>query len=364
MNTNFKFLITARFIKEQMNSLGDSVATVKYSGWGVNRVLLKEKQLITQLEGVDIFISEYETISRKVIQSAESLKLIACCRNEPLASIDIDAANERGIPVIYPPGRNAVSVAEYAFGLMLSLSRNIHEVYHLIKYTTELTRVRYKEQTRGNMGVPSEWSFDASAPMNRFAGPELAGKTLGIVGIGAIGSEIAKRACAFNMRVIAHDPYVTDSHIEKYGAKRKPLEELMKESDYVVIAARVRDDNKGLISRSLFEKMKQTAFFINIARAHLVDYNDLYAVLENRSIAGAALDVYPSEPIPEDYPFIGLGNVILSPHLAGSTTDVEKYHSKMIVDDITLLLQGKKPSNLFNPESWEKSYFYQIQKNL
>lgn len=364
MNTNFKVLITARFIKEQMDTLQDSIASVKYSGWGVNRELLREQELIAELEGVDIFISEYETISRKVIQSSENLKIIACCRNEPLASIDIDAASERGIPVIYPPGRNAVSVAEYAFGLMLSLSRNIHEVYHLIRYTTELTRVSYKEQTRGNMGVPSEWSFDASAPMNRFAGPELAGKTLGIVGIGAIGSEIAKRANAFNMRVIAHDPYVSDAHFEKYGAVRIPLEELMKESDYAVISARVRDDNKGLISGSLFDKMKPTAFFVNIARAHLVDYDALYEVLRNKSIAGAALDVYPAEPIPEDYPFIRLDNVILSPHLAGSTTDVEKYHSKMIVDDISLLIRGIKPINLFNPESWEKSYFYQIQINL
>ena len=163
------------------------------------------------------------------------------------------------------------------------------------------------------MNVPSEWSFDPKAPMNRFIGPELAGKVLGIVGLGAIGSEISLRANAFRMKVITHDPYVSDPYIERFGAIRKPLYELMQQSDYIVIAARVRDDNKGMIN--------------------------------------------------EDYPFINLDNIILSPHIAGSSTDLEKYHSKMIVYDLSLAIQGKKPVNLYNPESWENSCFYK-QYNL
>jgi D-3-phosphoglycerate dehydrogenase len=160
------------------------------------------------------------------------------------------------------------------------------------------------------------------------------------------------------MKVLAYDPYVSDPYIERFGAQRKPLDELMKQSDYIVVAARVRPDNKGMISKDLLRLMKPSSYLINIARAHLVDYDALYQVLESKSIAGAALDVYPHEPIPEDYPFIGLDNVILSPHLAGSTTDVEKYHSKMIVFDLSLALQGLKPVNLYNPESWERSFFH------
>ena len=361
MNDQFNVLVTARFVKDQLKALHNSIASVKYAGWGVNRELLPEDQLIKELKDVDIFISEYETISRKVIMSSERLKIIACCRNEPLASIDVSDATGRGIPVLYPPGRNAVSVAEYAFGLMLSVSRHIHEVYHLMKYTRELTRIDYRSETKGRMNVPSEWSFAPHAPMNRFAGPELAGKVLGIVGIGAIGSEIALRAKAFRMKVIAYDPYVSDTYIERFGAIREPLDALMKQSDYVVIAARVRDDNKGMINEELLGKMKPSAYFINIARAHLVDYDALYQVLKNKKIAGAAVDVYPHEPIPEDYPFIQLDNIILSPHLAGSTTDVEKYHSKMIVYDLSQAIQGRKPVNLYNPESWEKSYFVKNQ---
>lgn len=357
-NDQYKVLITARFVKNQLKAIENSLASVRFSGWGVNRKLLSEDQLIHELQGVDIFISEYETISRRVISSSEKLKIIACCRNEPLASIDLDDATEKGIPVIYPPGRNAVSVAEYAFGLMLSISRHIHEVYHLMKYTTELTRVDYRNKSKGRMNVPSEWSFDPQAPMNRFAGPELAGKVLGIVGIGAIGSEIALRAKAFRMKIISHDPYVSDPYIERFGALRNSLKELMQQSDYVVVSARVREDNKGMISRDLLQMMKPTSYLINIARAHLVDYDALYEVLQSNSIAGAALDVYPHEPISEDYPFIKLDNVILSPHLAGSTTDVEKYHSKMIVYDLSLALQGIKPVNLYNPESWERSFFH------
>jgi D-3-phosphoglycerate dehydrogenase len=361
MDDKYKVLITARFAKELLEGLEKSIASVQYSGWGVTRELLGEDQLIRELEGVDIFISEYETISRRVIQSSEQLKLIACCRNEPVASIDVDAATERGIPVLYPPGRNAVSVAEYAFGLMINLSRHIHEVYHLMKYTHELTRVEYKEHARGRMGFPSEWSFDASAPLVRFGGPELAGKVLGIVGIGAIGSQLAKRAKAFNMAVITHDPYVSDDYIESFGAARIPLDELFRLSDYIVIAARVRQDNRGMINTELLDSMKPTAYFINIARAILVDYDALYRVLKNNRIAGAALDVYPREPIPADDPFLQLDHVICSPHLAGSSTDVERYHSSMAVEDIASAIEGKRPARIFNPESWEKSYFYRNQ---
>jgi D-3-phosphoglycerate dehydrogenase len=361
MDDRYKLLITARFVKDQLKELDPSIASVQYSGWGETRELLSEDQLIRDLEGVDIFISEYETISRRVIMSSGNLKLIACCRNEPIASIDVDAATERGIPVLYPPGRNAVSVAEYAFGLMINISRNIHEVYHLMKYTTQLTRVKYKEHARGRMGFPSEWSFDKSAPLVRFGGPELASKVLGIVGIGAIGSQIALRANAFNMEVIAHDPYVSDDYLARFGAKRIPLDALFEQSDYIVIAARVRDDNRGMITQELLGSMKPTAYFINIARATLVDYDALFEVLKSRSIAGAGLDVYPLEPIPADYPFLQLDNVICSPHLAGSSTDVEKYHSKMAVEDIASAISGKKPERLFNPGSWEKSYFYKNQ---
>jgi len=361
MNKKYNVLVTARFYKKQLESIQDSIASLKFSGWGLDRKLLEESQLIKELEDVDIFISEYETISRKVIRSSENLKIIACCRNEPMASIDVGDATDRGIPVIYPPGRNAVSVAEYAFGMMLSVSRNIHKVFHLMKYTRELTRIPYRSNEKGRMNVPAHWSFDANAPLNRFGGPELANKVLGIVGIGAIGSRLAILGNAFNMKVIGHDPYVSDQHMQKSGVTRIPLDELVRESDYILIAARVREDNKGLISAELFGQMKPSAYFINIARAHLVDYDALYRVLKNGSIAAAALDVYPSEPIPEDYPFIELENVILSPHLAGSSTDVEKYHSKMIVDDLSLMLKGKKPENLFNPESWDNSYFNNIQ---
>jgi D-3-phosphoglycerate dehydrogenase len=359
MNNNYNVLVTARFQKPLLEEIDHAIASIRYCGWGVDRHLLEEDQLIRELKEVDIFISEYETISRKVIEASRRLKLIACCRNEPLASIDLNTATERGIPVLYPPGRNAVSVAEYAFGLMISISRHIHEVYHLIKYTKELTRVSYQSKTKGRMNVPSEWSFAPEAPMNRFAGPELAGKVLGIVGIGAIGSQAAIRANAFRMKVIAHDPYVDDERFGRFGVEKTPLDDLMRRSDYILVAARVREDNKGLISRDLLRSMKPDAYFINIARAHLVDYDALFQVLKERFIAGAAVDVYPSEPIPEDYPFIGLDNIILSPHLAGSSPDIVKYHSRMIIDDISLLIRNKRPLNLYNPISWEHSHFYQ-----
>ncbi len=340
-----------------LNKLDDSIASVRYAGWGVNKKLLDEDELIRELKGVDIFISEYETISSHVIESSDHLKIIACCRNEPHASIDVETATELGIPVLFPPGRNSVSVAEFAFGFMLSLSRNIHKVDHLIKHTKELTRIPYRSKTKGRMNVPSEWSFDARAPMHHYGGPELAGKTLGIIGIGAIGSQVSTRANAFQMKVITHDPYVSDEHIESFGAKREPLENLLQESDYILMSARVRDDNRHLVNEESFRLMKPSAYFVNIARAHLVDYDALYDALKEKRIAGAALDVYPSEPIPEDYPFIGLDNIILSPHLAGASPDIVKNHTRMVVEDISLMLKGQRPQHLYNPESWEKCTF-------
>jgi D-3-phosphoglycerate dehydrogenase len=348
----YNLLITARFKASELEPLRGYFDNVEYCGWGVTNNKLPEQDLLSKIENIDILITEYEKITGNIINSARKLFIIGCCRNEPGASVDIQAATKKSIPVLYTPGRNAISVAEYAFGMIISISRNIHKAHHLLRYTTELTEVRYNDKSPSDLTITSEWSLDARAPFNRFKGPELSGKNIGIVGFGAIGKEIAKKALAFGMVISVYDPYVESTTLSSFNAHSADLKDLVSQSDYIILAAKVTPETQNMFSSELFKMMKKTAYFINVARAALVDYNALFNTLKREKIAGAALDVYPEEPIPPDSPFLQLDNVLLSPHLAGASTDIPNHHSKMIVSDILYALKGSQPHRIINPDVW------------
>ena len=353
----FNTLITARFSKEALAPISDRLGEVRYSGFGVSSKKLSEDELVGALQGTHLLISEFEPVTERVLEASRELALIACCRTGPEASVDIEAATRRGIPVLYTPGRNAVSVAEFTFALMLNVARHAAEVHHLLKYTEELTQVSYEDKPEERTEITSEWSLDPDAPFNNFQGPELNGKVLGLVGFGAIGREIATRARAFGMTILAFDPYVTEEQAASLGAEVADLPRVAAESDFLVMAAKVTEETQGLFSREMFARMRPTAFFVNTARAALVDYDALYETLEAGHIAGAALDVYPSEPIPSDSPFRTLSNVVLTPHLAGASTDIPRHHSRIIVEAIAKLLSGDRPGPLKNPEVLSSSLF-------
>jgi D-3-phosphoglycerate dehydrogenase len=352
-----RMLITARFDRAELKRLRPLLQEMRFAGWGVNRNKLNEDELKRELADIDVFILEYETVTREILEAASRLRLMACCRNEPEASVDIAAATELGLPVLHPPGRNAVSVAEYTIGLMIAVARHIPKVHHLLRYTSDLTGVQYEDKMPDQLDVTSEWSLDPRAPFNRFSGPELADKVLGLVGCGAIGREVARRGKAFDMHVVVFDPYVPTAVLDGIGVQRVSLEELARTSDFVVMAAKITPETIGMFSAALIRAMKPTAYLINTARAALVDHDALYAALKAGCIAGAALDVYPQEPIAEDDPVRELDNVVLSPHLAGASIDIPRRHSRMIVDDLLLAFGGKKPYRLANPEVWEQSRF-------
>jgi D-3-phosphoglycerate dehydrogenase len=275
--------------------------------------------------------------------------VVACLRNEPGASLDIAAATKRGIPALFAPGRNAVAVAEYTLGLMISIARSIPITHHLLRYTDELTAVSYSDKSGERKNVTSEWSMDPDAPFQRFQGDELMGKTVGLVGAGFIGQEIAKRVAALGMKLIAFDPYAKADQLAKLSITSVGLDELAAQSDFVVMAAKVTPESTGVFGAKQFGLMKSGAYFINTARAALVDYEALFQALNQKKIAGAGLDVYPTEPLPGDSPFRKLTNVVLSPHLAGATREVVEHHSKMVVDDLLGLIDGKVPTRLANP---------------
>ena len=344
-----KAFITARIDKTQVDRLISNGFEVEQGGFGLTGVKLTEAELIEKFKNIDVAVVEFENITDAVLESAKRLKVVACLRNEPGASLDIAAATKRGIPALFAPGRNAVAVAEYTLGLMISIARSIPTTHHLLRYTDELTAVSYSDKSGERKNVTSEWSMDPDAPFQRFQGDELMGKTVGLVGAGFIGQEIAKRVAALGMKLIAFDPYAKADQLAKLSITSLALDELAAQSDFVVMAAKVTPESTGVFGAKQFGLMKSGAYFINTARAALVDYDALFQALNNKKIAGAGLDVYPTEPLPGDSPFRKLTNVVLSPHLAGATREVVEHHSKMVVDDLLGLLDGKVPTRLANP---------------
>jgi D-3-phosphoglycerate dehydrogenase len=344
-----KAFITARIDKTQVDRLISNGFEVEQGGFGLTGVKLTEAELIEKFKNIEVAVVEFENITDAVLESAKRLKVVACLRNEPGASLDIAAATKRGIPALFAPGRNAVAVAEYTLGLMISIARSIPITHHLLRYTDELTAVSYSDKSGERKNVTSEWSMDPDAPFQRFQGDELMGKTVGLVGAGFIGQEIAKRVAALGMKLIAFDPYAKADQLAKLSITSVGLDELAAQSDFVVMAAKVTPESTGLFGAKQFGLMKRGAYFINTARAALVDYDALFQALNDNKIAGAGLDVYPTEPLPGDSPFRKLTNVVLSPHLAGATREVVEHHSKMVVDDLLGLLDGKVPTRLANP---------------
>ena len=345
-----KTFITARMEQSEIDRLTAAGFKVEQGGFVLTGQKMAKDDLISKLSDVEVAIIEFESMSDEVINSAKNLKIIVACRNEPAANTDIDAATAKGIPVLFTPGRNAVAVAEYTLGLMISIARSIPTTHHLLRYTDELTSVSYSDKAGDRKGITSEWSLDPDAPFQRFQGDELMGKTVGLVGAGFIGQEIAKRVIALGMQVIAFDPYAKADQLEKLSIKSVELDQLAKMSDFVVMAAKVTKESTGLFSAKYFDLMKPSAYFINTARAALVDYEALLKVLKSGAIAGAALDVYPIEPLPGDSSFRSLSNVVLSPHLAGASRQVVAHHSKMVVDDLLGLRKGEIPNRVANKE--------------
>lgn len=347
-------LVTARFDDSALARLEAVAAPVRRAGYGVTGSTLSQGELAAALGGVELLVVEFEEVTEAVLDAAPRLRLLGCCRNEPRASVDVAAASARGVPVVYTPGRNAVSVAEYTLGLMLALARHIAEAHHLLRHTGELTSVAYADKAGARRGVTSEWSLDPAAPFARLAGPELQGRTVGLVGFGAIGREIARRCRALGMELVVHDPHVPVRLIEREGGRARDLRDTAAAADFLVLAARVTPETTGLVSAGILACLRPGSYLVNTARAALVDYEALVDALRTGRIAGAALDVYPREPLPPDSPLLELDNVVLSPHLAGASLDVPRHHSLLVVDDLLRALEGRRPLHLADPLVWER----------
>ncbi|MFW9888449.1 MAG: hydroxyacid dehydrogenase [Candidatus Thorarchaeota archaeon] len=328
-----KVLITAPFSESGLKLLEDAGLDVQHESWLETGKLYLGDKLLTVIKdgGYDIVIVEGDEVKEEVIEGSD-LKIIASARDNA-NNISISAATAKRIPVIGAPGRNTIAVAELAITLMLSQARRIVTADRLLK----------------NDFMVDDYSDFARMYMTT-KGFELYGKTVGIIGLGKIGLEVAKRLQAFGVKIIVFDPYVSQERLNEVNAKQVSLEELLRKSDIVTIHCPPTDETKGMLGAEQFRMMKKSAILINTARASITDEYALRQALESGTIAGAGLDVFSMEPVDCDNEFLELQSVIVTPHIGGNTVDTVERQSLLIARDIRAILDGGRPENVLNPE--------------
>ena len=288
-----------------------------------------EAGLIRQINEhqIEALVTRAEQVTRKVIESCPSLRVIGQY-GVGLDNIDVAAASENGVMVLNVPDGNFISVAEHVMLSVLCLSRSV---------------VNADEAVRAG-----EWSAyrEAHSPQ------EIYGKVLLIVGFGRIGRDVAAKAQAFGMKVMAYDPFVTAEQMAALNVeKADSLEEGLKAADYVTIQLHLTPETRGMISTEQFKVMKNTASLINLSRGPVVDQKALYEALSQHEIASAALDVLEKEPPEKDEPLLSLPNVILTPHLGGNTIDALIRISTILANTVIEALDTGDCYNFFNKKT-------------
>ena len=346
--------ITANFTDEGIARLESLGLEVDFDPIENRESRMPLEELKERLEGVEIFISGFAGVPAELMDAAEDLQLIACPRGGPEASVDISAATERGIPVLFTPGRNAETVADHTMGLLLGVTRNICLANHRLRQGT-YTGSPKEDAAAGGEREDVTWGLGKDSPYVTLRGPELGSRTIGIVGFGRIGRRVAKRAKdGFNMDVLAYDPFVDHVEMEPYGVEKvSELQELCQQSDVVTLHADVNPTSRDLIGAEEFEAMPESAYFINTGRAASLEEGALVEALENDEIRGAAMDVYHQEPIASDDPLLEMDNVVTTPHIAAASMDVIARHTELTVNDLESLLDGEDPMHVKNPSTLE-----------
>lgn len=336
-----KIFFTAEYDPAELEPLYE-MGEVTLDGWAKGMPKFSEEELIARTKDADIIITSYDDITRGVIENAKNLKLIACTRATPV-NVDMAAAKERNIPVIYTPGRNSDSTAEMTIGLMLAVARNIPQAHSALKAGKFTGNPEAKKVTKDGLKVDMIWDMDMDSPYMIFKGTQLHGKTLGIVGYGSIGRRVGKIARAIGMELLIYDPFVGEIDVEEFGVRKAlSLKQVMQESDFITCHMKITDETKGCISREMISYMKPTAYFINASRGAILDEAALIDALREKRIAGAAFDVYASEPLASNHPYVTeLDNVVITPHIAGATNEVLTNHTRMIVGEVRRFLNGE-----------------------
>ena len=275
-----------------------------------------------ELPRVDAVISRKGKITAEHLRKSNGrLKLIARTGvGVDPSRVDLEAAREHRVWVTNMPGSNSVSVAELVFGQMIALVRHTFAAHRAVK--------------------TNRWS-----EYLKYIGSELAGKTVGIVGMGNIGTRVALRARAFEMHFLVYDPYIPESHVTALGGRWTGLRDLLRESDFVTLHCPLTNETRGLLGEAEIALMKPSAYLINAARGGIADEAALCRALGEGKIAGAALDVVENEPPSKDNPLLALENVLFTPHLGALTSEAAKRGEWGAAEEVVRVLEGDRPKN-------------------
>jgi D-3-phosphoglycerate dehydrogenase len=286
-----------------------------------------EDEIAEAVREADVLVTHLAPVTPRVLTGADRLRLVATPRGGP-TNVDLEAATKHGVAVVNLPGRNARAVAEFTVGVLISGRRNI---------------ARSHARMRGG-----EWTGD----LYRYdeAGPELAGSTVGLVGLGQVGSRVADLLRAFGVHLLACDPYVDPDVASERGVELVGLDELVARSDVVSLHARLSDETRGMIDADVLGRVKPGAYLVNTARGELLDEDALVDALRSGRLSGAALDVYVTEPPDPDHPLLALPQVLTVSHLAGASTDVAHRAARRMADEVGRFVRGEPLAHCLNPE--------------
>lgn len=335
----YRALVTAEMIDPMLDRFKDKI-DFTFDGYCIDHEVMPHEELIEKIKDYDILICEYDTIDKAVLDSAENLKIIICCRGGVKSVIDLEAAMEKGVIICNNAGRNANAVSDLTMAYILDLTRNITVSNNLIFNRVITTDVKSKPDEYKD----TVWGLDNDSPFIRFRGKSINYMTLGLVGCGCAGQLVAKKAIAFGMKVIAYDPYIDPARVPDY-VQLVSFDEFLEQSDVVSLHCIVSPQTKRMFNKDTFAKMKKGAYFINTARGELVVEEDLIEALNSDHLAGAAIDVTVTEPIASDCPLLDAKNLIITPHIAGSAYDVQVCGTNMVCDTLEDWLNKVKPRN-------------------
>jgi D-3-phosphoglycerate dehydrogenase len=283
-------------------------------------------EIVRAVAGHDVLIVHGAPVTAEVLRAAP-LRLVCCARGGPV-NVDVAAATNRGIPVVNTPGKNAEAVAELTIAFALLLIRAVPQASrHLLEG-----------------GGFAESAFEG----REFFGREAPSLTMGLVGLGHVGREVARRATALGFTLLGYDPQPPAAAVPGVGLV--PLDTLLARSDIVSVHARLTPENRKMFSRDRFAQMRPGAYFINTARESLVDELALRQALEQGLLGGAALDVLEQTPAGGRHPLLSLPNVFITPHIGGATAETLARGARRAVAAVTELLAGRVPANVVNPQ--------------
>jgi autoinducer 2 (AI-2) kinase len=325
-------LVTASFDETSLNKMKQHME-VEYASFREAKRILTGPGMVEAMQGKQVLVTEVDIVDAKALAQLPDLRVVAACRGNAV-NVDVEACSAFGVPVLFAPGRNSVAVADLTVAFILSLAR---------KLTDAAVFLKDPSVTAGNMGKMGQ-------AFNQLQGHELWQKTIGLVGLGAVGRMVAKRLQGFGARIVAADPFATPEAAALAACELVDLDTLLRQSDFVSLHAAVTPETTGMIGQREFNLMKSGAYFINTARAALVDEDALIAAVQTGHLAGAGLDTFNQEPPGFNHPLVQHPNVLSTPHSAGNTFEVASHQGEDVSNALLQLLRGEKPKACLNPD--------------